>query len=253
MTAEASLAGRVDVAEVGTMGLVGQELRLKAAPLELNRHTITPVEGGGYRITFNGAGPLEPGTGCTDTSPDDGSSRQLTCTGSNVIRTRFRLGDLDDLLVAKKLAIQVTADGGGGNDQLEGGSRADSLSGGEIGDSLEGNGGRDRLFGGAGADLLHGNGGNDTARGGIGSDSITGGPGDDLVVGGPGNDSLDGSAGEDKIRAGDGNDVVVSSMGATLFSTDGGPDDVDCGPGRDRVSADRNDRVKNCETVHRDR
>jgi hypothetical protein len=26
-------------------------------------------------------------------------------------------------------------------------------------------------------------------------------------------------------------------------------DDVDCGPGNDRVSADRKDRLKNCERV----
>ena len=37
----------------------------------------------------------------------------------------------------------------------------------------------------------------------------------------------------------------------TIFARDGERDTIDCGAGRDKVTADRVDRVKNCERVTR--
>jgi hypothetical protein len=89
----------------------------------------------------------------------------------------------------------------------------------------------DRLYGLGGNDLLRGRAGNDRLFGGRGRDSVFGDTGADLVVGGPGRDRLVGGRGSDRIRA-----------------RDRELDVVNCGAGRDRVVADRQDRVsRNCE------
>ena len=98
-----------------------------------------------------------------------------------------------------------------------------------------GGAGADVLVGGAGADVLRGRGGNDILRGKAGNDRLDGGRGADTILGGPGTDRLEGGAGDDRVLTRDGKrDVVV------------------CGPGRDRVIADRADRVsRSCERVAR--
>jgi hypothetical protein len=89
----------------------------------------------------------------------------------------------------------------------------------------------DRLFGLGGDDLLRGRGGNDLLDGGRGRDRVFGDTGADLIIGGPGSDRLVGGRGGDRIRA-----------------RDRQLDTINCGPGRDRVVADRRDRVsRNCE------
>jgi Ca2+-binding RTX toxin-like protein len=70
--------------------------------------------------------------------------------------------------------IQITVDGGTGNDTILGGN------------------GNDQLFGGDGNDFIDGNGGNDTASLGAGDDTFQWDPGDgsDTVEGGDGNDTM---------------------------------------------------------------
>jgi len=66
------------------------------------------------------------------------------------------------------------------------------------------------------------------------------------VLGGSGNDRIDatGGASEDVVAGGTGND--------TIKARDGALDRIACGPGRDRVVADRIDRVaRGCEVVKR--
>jgi RTX calcium-binding nonapeptide repeat (4 copies)/WD40-like Beta Propeller Repeat len=126
--------------------------------------------------------------------------------------------------------------GQGGDDTLLGGDGADELAGGS---------GRDRIFGGRGDDVVgleHPMAG---ATGGPGDDLVDGGPGADVLYGGPGNDRLVGGAGRDhQIYGGAGDDVILAR--------DGARDRVDCASGRDRVEADRFDRVgRNCEVVRR--
>lgn len=88
--------------------------------------------------------------------------------------------------------------------------------------------------------------GNDTAVGtafgelilGLGGDDILDGrSGDDCLFGGSGNDKLDGGAGRNTYSAGPGNDRVIAANGRA--------ERVDCG--RDRVRADRADRLRRCE------
>jgi Ca2+-binding RTX toxin-like protein len=71
--------------------------------------------------------------------------------------------------------LELTVDGGPGNDIIAGGD------------------GDDRLLGGDGNDFLDGNRGNDTVRGGAGDDTFVWNPGD-------GSDTLEGQAGTDTLR-----------------------------------------------------
>lgn len=132
---------------------------------------------------------------------------------------------------AKRGAILGTA----GADRLVGGKLPDRVLGGQGRDTIFGLQGRDTLLGGIGRDRLFGGAGADRLYGGKGDDLMYGGPGSDLLVGGPGRDAL------------------VSGPGAdTLDAVDGEEDSVRCGPGRDRVTADRIDRVDiQCESVVR--
>jgi len=111
----------------------------------------------------------------------------------------------------------VFAEGGRGNDVL---STPQSTSG-----ILDGGSGNDAIAGGRLGDMLDGGAGNDRVAGGGGPDAITGGPGKDRLLGGAGRDSIK--------------------------SRDSRRDTVRCGPGRDRVTADRRDRVRGCERISR--
>ncbi len=95
-----------------------------------------------------------------------------------------------------------------------------------AGDAIRGRGGADRLRGGAGDDCLYGNRGNDRIGGDDGADRLKGGAGADRLKGGAGRDVLGGGPGDDVIRA-----------------RDGARDRIRCGPGKDRVFADRRDRL----------
>ena len=111
--------------------------------------------------------------------------------------------------------------------KLRGTKRRDNLVGTVSGDRMKGRGGNDRLRGFGGRDCL---------GGGKGRDRLQGGGGRDKLLGGRGRDRLSGGRGADRIRAKGGKRDVVR-----------------CGPGRDRVTADRRDKVsrRSCERVRR--
>ena len=58
-----------------------------------------------------------------------------------------------------------------------------------------------------------------------------------------GNDRIDGKGGKDVLIGGTGND--------TILAADGIAETINCGPGRDRVIADRSDKLSGCERVTR--
>jgi hypothetical protein len=97
------------------------------------------------------------------------------------------------------------------------------------------------IVGTARADYLGGSGGNDVIEGRGGNDTLSGGAGNDVVDGGAGNDVIDGGKGPDRISGDEGSDTIVAA--------DGDKDIVDCGPGNDRVVADDDDVLKNCESI----
>jgi RTX calcium-binding nonapeptide repeat (4 copies)/FG-GAP-like repeat len=121
--------------------------------------------------------------------------------------------------------------------------------------------GADVLVGTSARDVLSGRGGNDCLFGFAGGDRMSGGTGADLVVGSSGDDRIDGDAGDDRINAGNGNDTITPGAGKDSANGNGGDDTIsardqtrdtiDCGGGRDKVTADRTDRLKNCEYVKR--
>jgi dienelactone hydrolase len=75
----------------------------------------------------------------------------------------------------------------------------------------------------------------DAIRGRGGDDRLRGLGGDDCIYGGAGDDRLAGDAGKDVLRGGGGADRIKAKDGAV--------DRIKCGPGRDRVTADRRDKL----------
>jgi Ca2+-binding RTX toxin-like protein len=160
--------------------------------------------------------------------------------------------------------------GDDGNDELHGGIAHDTLSGGAGDDRLYGDPGQDNLDGGAGADLISGGTGYDEITGGDGNDRLSGEGDSDVLSGGAGDDRLDGGAMADKLVGGAGNDVLVGGAGNDIIGDSSGANRVDagtgndsidvrngrrdvvrCGKGRDRVVADRGDKLISCEKVKR--
>jgi Ca2+-binding RTX toxin-like protein len=91
------------------------------------------------------------------------------------------------------------------------------------------------------ADVLVGTGHADVICGLGGDDTIRGGGGDDLIDGGPGDDRLDGNRDKDRVLGGPGADSIVIR--------DGVVDSADGGRGVDHVLADRDDWVRNAESI----
>lgn len=128
----------------------------------------------------------------------------------------------------------------------------DRLIGTPFGDKIGGLRGNDRVSGGRGDDCLFGDRGNDRLDGGPGKDKVSGGVGNDRVGGGDGNDVVAGDSGNDRLRGGRGNDRIVGGSGNDrIGARDGKRDRIDCGRGRDRLDADKRDRVRRCESVRR--
>ena len=169
-----------------------------------------------------------------------GADRRLNGTDDGDMM--FGLGGSD---VINGLQEDDCLSGGEGNDRLNGSSGNDRLEG-EVGrDTLSGSSGDDGLLGASGNDRLDGGTGNDVIDGGAGRDRLTGGIGNDVLAGGSGNDTITGGRGRNAIGAGPGSDVVNSVNGKR--------ETVNCGSGRDRVRADRIDRLVGCERVSRSR
>lgn len=78
-------------------------------------------------------------------------------------------------------SLDVSLDGGHGEDTLTSGTGDDTLIGGEDQDQLTAGSGNDILMGGSGNDTLVGNMGDDTLIGGFGNDSLNGANGIDTV------------------------------------------------------------------------
>jgi CSLREA domain-containing protein len=93
------------------------------------------------------------------------------------------------------------------------------------------------------ANVLRGTAAGDRINGKGGNDRINGKGGEDCLDGGPGKDRITGGGQADTVTAGAGNDRI--------FVKDGVRDRVNCGPGRDRVIADKKDRLAKCEVVRR--
>jgi hypothetical protein len=223
-------------------------------------------------------------TGCT-TAYD--TFVMYTCEG--VTAVSFTGGSGDDTVWTSELSVPLVADGGAGDDQLEGGKAADSLSGGAGDDYLSGETG-DTVGGGPGVDsAYYAAPGTNMFPGpqigpvnltldGIADDGVAGdkvnfladvedidadvrGEWDDehplstygpvTLVGTDAGNHLTGSSGADTITGGGGIDVLDGMAGDdTLLARDGLADRVRCGEGIDTAIVDAFDQVSDtCETV----
>jgi Ca2+-binding RTX toxin-like protein len=145
------------------------------------------------------------------------------CRVNGIKSVIAKLGGGHDSFLAEK-GLQVTVDGGSGDDMIFGGKKNDRLTGGPGRDSVTGEGGNDVISGGAGNDTLNGDtwrdpvffrpykkpAGRDRINGGPGADDIQGGAGVDILLGGPGGDSFYNNRDRDRDRmvGGPGRDTV---------------------------------------------
>ena len=110
-------------------------------------------------------------------------------------------------VVTNLSAASMQADGGAGNDVLNGGDPSETLLDAFGSDVLHGNGGSDNLL----TDLSN-DGLPDTLDGGAGDDSLHAGNGNDTLRGGSGNDFLQGGLGRDVLDAGSSSGDTVSYL-----------------------------------------
>lgn len=128
--------------------------------------------------------------------------------------------------------------------------------------TIVGTAGPDRIRGTTSHDVICGLGGNDSISGrrgrdaidtGDGNDRVIGNKGSDLILGLRGRDLVRGRKGKDKIGGGTGRDQIRGQGNADLLSTrDGIRDLAHAGASpRDRVRADRRDKVVKAERISR--
>ena len=111
-----------------------------------------------------------------------------------------------------------TADGGEGDDNLDGDHGIDYIFGGSGDDTITGGSSTDFLMGGSGNDTIDGGWGSDYIRGGSGDDTIEGADGDDIILGDAGDDTIDAGSGYDTIIDGEGDDTLTGGSGEDTFA-----------------------------------
>ena len=143
-----------------------------------DQFTVTP---NGYRVRFERANLIP-------FAIDIGTTENLVVNAND--------GD-DSFTASNGLAalIQITVDGGAGNDTITGGDGNERLLGGDGNDFIDGNGGSDSAFLGAGDDTFQWDPGD-------GSDIVEGQDGSDKLIfnGGNGGDAIDISASGSRVR-----------------------------------------------------
>lgn len=238
-----------------SVSLVGNELTVIAGPDEVNDVLLTR-EGDSVVVRDAGA-TLTAGSPCTTVA-----GAFVACPAAAVRSVRVELGDQDDVVrydAAADFFVQVTLDGGDGNDELEVGTSVTNTAvthrGGAGDDTLRGGPGSDTLDGGPGADTFFGGAGDDDVSyasrtapvtadiDGVGDDGeanehdtimtdvdgIAGGSGDDLLTTNPNAQAgetffLFGGLGNDTLTGGPGKDTLVAKGGSDLLHGMGGDD-----------------------------
>jgi Tol biopolymer transport system component len=100
-----------------------------------------------------------------------------------------------------------------------------------------------RFTGTSRSDRIHGSTGSARISGGRGKDRLFGLAGSDCISGGAGNDTINAGGGRNTVSGGTGNDIIDVRNDKR--------DRVSCGKGRDRIRADRTDKLRGCERIRR--
>ncbi|MEC9432220.1 MAG: calcium-binding protein [Pseudomonadota bacterium] len=186
-----------------------------------------------YTLTASGTGPdiaalTEPLTDLVQITPFTNGADDVELAGHPSTAFWNARGGADKVSgFGETLALEIR--GGGGDDEIDGGSAGDRLLGQNGKDFIGGGFGDDFIDGGKGADALFGDSGDDHILGGGGNDVIDGGNQDDLLEGGKGRDSINGGQGED---------VVLGQGGRDRLNGGSDNDTLDGGAGRDRLDGD---------------
>lgn len=196
-----------------------------ASPGEANQVEIAlDVEAANATIHDSGAA-ITAGAGCVSVS-----ANEVTCHPVDY-QVSISLADGADVLELTQGGLELSVDGGTGNDEMTACDDCFAWFSGHRGnDVLAGT--HALLNGGAGDDVLT---------------SVFGGPigggGDDILAsnsfhlwGGTGDDQITGGDGSNHIVAGSGNDTVSAGGGRDFVSPGLGSNTVDGGPGRDLIS-----------------
>ena len=219
--------------------LSGQPAEGRAYIFRSNNRPLSPGPSG-PGATVSTPRLLRPGRCANDTV---GTARADALKGTTAGDRMFGFGGDDRV---EGFADDDCLEGGTGADRLLGAAGADRLIGGRHRDRMLGGNDRDRLFGGSSGDRV---------KGGYGADLVAGGSGNDRLDGGPETDRVYGEGGNDRIRSGGGRNILDGGTGNdNIFARNHRRDVIRCGSGRDRVSADRTDRVQvDCERIRRAR
>jgi Ca2+-binding RTX toxin-like protein len=189
------------------------------------------IRGSGFVVVYGTAGadafqwgPGSPYFAGLNLNPGEGGDQDVDVTTTNEIAPLLAKGLAGNDMITTSPSVMspayIDSGGGPGDDRLSAGRNAGGRLGGDAGD--------------------------DVLIGSRFADGFLGGPGNDRLVGGGGADLID-PAGSDP-----GNDLILAGPGPDEINTrDSRRDIVKCGSGRDRVRADRQDRLRGCEVIRR--
>lgn len=243
-----SLAPASAAIDRGTAGVTNESLKL--APL-IDRAGASRPAGGGFdvgaferpvfasvtsgKLTINGTAGVDAIAvtlaGASYTVTRNGASATFAAAGITGIEVFAHDGD-DAITLGPGIALGAYVDAGAGNDYLQGGDGADTLTSGA---------GKDRAFGGVGDDRLTGNGGHDKLYGEAGKDRL---------YGGDGNDTLDGGSSSDRFWGDAGNNTAFGQGGDDYFyARNGAADTLYGGVGTDHAQVDAGDVLATIEDL----
>ena len=212
MTAENST---VTVTETGTEGVIGT-MAIDGSSDELTLNLGTGLANGSTHTLLSfidhetvNLNVAASANAVTYTITDMDATDMTTLNVSGAGKVTFTSLDLATMLST------IDASGLTGTGALIMGENPGTL----VSQTITGGGGNDTLYAGAKADTVDGGAGVDTIYGGAGNDTIGGGAGNDIIFGQGGIDNIDGGAGNDTIHA----DVVANFEAlATAETVDGG-------------------------------
>ena len=179
--------------------------------------TINDLTGTGVKqVAIDLASP--PGSGTGDGQPDSVIVNGMAGNNHIVVASS------GTSIIVKGLSEQVTIDGAeaandslvinglGGNDTIN----ASALNVGQINLTIDGGAGNDAIVGSLGNDVLIGGDGNDVIRGGAGDDTLVGGTGNDRFIWnlGDGSDLFEGGDGTDTAEVNGGNGAETFTISA---------------------------------------